>query len=212
MDPHRIRIAICIVRNKDRILVEHGFDPVKVQHFYRPPGGAIEFGERAVDAVTREFKEELDADLGDLYLRGVLENLFEFDGATGHEIVFVFEGRFLDDHLNDMAELTIREPPSAGLATWITLDEVAAGSRPLYPDGLVELLAESQRDHAEPERDLGREPAPRFSLHGERTELRPPRPAEKADRLKAGRDPELVNVPPSSSMRQTSFPPTKTWT
>lgn len=146
MNPHRIRpLAVCVVRNGDRILVEHGFDTVKGQHFLRPLGGGIEFGERVIDAVRREFQEELNANLGELHLRGVLENLFKYEGASGHEIVFVFEGVFRDACLNEVTEFTVREPPSAGRATWVTLDEVSAGSRPLYPDGLIALLTDSRQ-------------------------------------------------------------------
>ncbi|HEX5141250.1 MAG TPA: hypothetical protein VFX19_09915, partial [Dehalococcoidia bacterium] len=47
----RIRpIAIVVFRRPDgAILVAPGFDTVKQQHFYRPLGGEIEFGELAED-------------------------------------------------------------------------------------------------------------------------------------------------------------------
>ncbi len=42
----RVRpLAICVFRHHDRILVMEGYDPVKKEHFYRPLGGGIEFGE-----------------------------------------------------------------------------------------------------------------------------------------------------------------------
>ncbi|MDW3844990.1 NUDIX domain-containing protein [Micromonospora sp. BRA006-A] len=56
-------------------------------------GGGIDFGETAEAAVRRELREELDVDLLDVRLLGVLENLFHAFGRDGHEIVFVFDCR-----------------------------------------------------------------------------------------------------------------------
>jgi hypothetical protein len=38
-------VALCVFRNNDGILVFEGYDDVKGETFYRPPGGGIEFGE-----------------------------------------------------------------------------------------------------------------------------------------------------------------------
>jgi ADP-ribose pyrophosphatase YjhB (NUDIX family) len=79
---NRIRpIALCVIRRGDHLLVEHGFDPVKREHFFRPPGGGIEFGERAVDALRREIREEFGAELAGPRLLGVVENVFRYGGA-----------------------------------------------------------------------------------------------------------------------------------
>lgn len=46
MKPQTIRpLAICVFRHAGRILVAEGTDEVKGETFYRPLGGAIEFGE-----------------------------------------------------------------------------------------------------------------------------------------------------------------------
>lgn len=51
--PDRIRpIAIGIFRRGDSILVELGQDPATGEHFCRPPGGEIEFGEDGAAACT----------------------------------------------------------------------------------------------------------------------------------------------------------------
>lgn len=69
MVPNRIRpVALCAVRSGERVLLAHGFDSAREERFYRPPGGTIEFGERAADAVRREFREELGAELDELRL------------------------------------------------------------------------------------------------------------------------------------------------
>jgi ADP-ribose pyrophosphatase YjhB (NUDIX family) len=146
LDPSRdgrmIRpIAIAVVRNGDRILVGHGFDSVTQQHVVRPPGGGIDFGERAVDAVQREFREELKAELAEPNLLGVLEFVSDFQGEPCHEIVFVFEARFADPGLNDRAEFILQEGVRYHRASWMPLAELAAGTPAFHPNGLFELLA-----------------------------------------------------------------------
>ena len=65
--------------------------------FHRPLGGHVEFGEYALDAVQREFLEEIGQALIDVRLAGVVENIFEWGGATQHEIVFLFTAAFADE-------------------------------------------------------------------------------------------------------------------
>src|SRR5262249_25090925 len=67
------RVAICVFRHADRILVARGHDALKGQHFMRPLGGRIEFGELAADALRREIREELNAEIHEPELLGVLE-------------------------------------------------------------------------------------------------------------------------------------------
>ena len=139
----RIRpIAIGLIWNKDSLLVEHGFDSVKGEHFFRPPGGAIEFGEPAVDALRREFLEELDAELSEPRLITVLENLFHYEGQPHHEVVFIFEARFKDARLYQRAEFTIQEPSARATASWKSFKELVSHEQRLYPDGLTAMLYE----------------------------------------------------------------------
>lgn len=89
----RIRaIAVCAIWRGDAVLAQGGSDPATGEVFYRLPGGGIDFGEYAVQAAVREIREELEAEVIDARLLGVLENIFTFDGQPAHEIVFVCEG------------------------------------------------------------------------------------------------------------------------
>ena len=54
--------------------------------FHRLLGGHVEFGELAAHAVVREIAEELHVELDDVAFLGVLENVFRYAGAPGHEI------------------------------------------------------------------------------------------------------------------------------
>jgi len=138
----RIRpLAVCVCRDGARILVEHGYDRVKRQRFYRAIGGGIEFGERAAEAVRREWMEELSADLDDLRLLGVLENLFTYEGREGHEVVFVFTARLRDATRRSVGPVEVVESDGQRhVATWEPLTELEKNDVPLYPAGILDLL------------------------------------------------------------------------
>lgn len=132
-------IAICVFREREKILVSEAFDTVKQGRFARPLGGAVEPGETAARAIAREIREELAEDVTDLRMLGVLENIFEYEGRPGHEIVFVFDGRFADPSVHSRAELTVRESGWATSATWRSLGSFGPECR-LVPEGLAGLL------------------------------------------------------------------------
>ena len=133
-------VAICICRHRGRILVFEGVDRVKQETFYRPLGGTIEFGERSEDAVRREFREEIGADLEDVRYLGTLENIFTCDGKPGHEIVLVYDGRLVDETLYQQESFGGDEMGTPFKALWVSLNPEERRGTPLYPDGLVELL------------------------------------------------------------------------
>ena len=133
-------IAIGIFRRGDRILVGHGHDAVKGVRYCRPPGGAIEFGERAADALRREMLEEVRAEIDEPRLLGVLENTFMLEGVPRHEHVFVFETTFVDPAFYELPELPLYEAGWDGRLTWESLDRFRNGAVPLYPEGLFDLL------------------------------------------------------------------------
>jgi 8-oxo-dGTP pyrophosphatase MutT (NUDIX family) len=137
----RIRpIAIAVFRDGDRILVFEGHDPTKHETFYRPLGGGIEFGERAQDCLAREIREELRAEIADVTYLGTLQNIFTCDGQVGHEIVLVYETRFIDARLYHLDVLRGQDDGKPFVALWKSLEEFREGQAPLYPDGLLDLL------------------------------------------------------------------------
>ena len=106
MDDASIRpIVICLFRHGDRLLVSEAYDSAEGDYFCRPLGGGIEFGEHSRDAVLREIREEVGAEVGKLELIGVLENVFTYEGARGHEIVFVYDGEFKDRRVYERDEV-----------------------------------------------------------------------------------------------------------
>jgi ADP-ribose pyrophosphatase YjhB (NUDIX family) len=135
-------VALGVIRRGPEILVFDAYDSVKRERFHRPLGGGIEFGERAVDAVRRELREETASEARVTRLLGVLENLFTYEGAQWHEIDFVFEVELEDRTVYERDELgfveTIDGTEQAVRAIWVDPDVLEA---PLYPDGLRALLA-----------------------------------------------------------------------
>jgi len=131
--------VICVFRRGDRILVSFGVDPRTGGRYARTLGGAIEFGERAEDAIRREMREELGADIRNPRLLGVLENIFELLGHRHHEIIFVFDAVFADTTLYDRAALQVDEAACIEPATWVPIDAFG-DDLPVYPRGLIELL------------------------------------------------------------------------
>jgi len=134
-------LAICVFRNEGRILVAEGYGPSENQVYYRPLGGTIMLGEYSANAVVREIKEELNAEITDLRLLGVLENIFTFAGELGHEIVMVYDAQFSDQSFCEHEEFQgVEDMNEPFRAIWKSLDFFHSGSPPLYPDGLLELL------------------------------------------------------------------------
>jgi ADP-ribose pyrophosphatase YjhB (NUDIX family) len=145
--PQRVRaIALMVPRRGDDILVMVGHDATKGVTFYRPLGGGIDFGETAAAAVTRELQEELGTEVADLRYLGTLENIFEYEGQPGHEIVMLFDGRVLDaDILAQQGSFHGREVGPDGRVTefrvvWKPLADFGEGKAILYPNGLLDLL------------------------------------------------------------------------
>lgn len=132
-----VKVLVVIVRPGDGALLvssEPGPDG-----FERPLGGGIELGESSVDAARRELREELDVELEDLDLLGVLENRYELAGEAGHEIVFVYSARLADPAGYDWDERRILDHP-AGSPTRVRWRERHDTALPLVPAGLGALL------------------------------------------------------------------------
>jgi 8-oxo-dGTP pyrophosphatase MutT (NUDIX family) len=141
-------IALCLFRRENRILVSTAYDSVKKDYYCRPLGGGIEFGERGAEAIVREIREELGAEIEKVRLVGTLENLFSCEGQPGHEIVLLFDAVFIDRSLYEQLFLHGHEAGAAMeafTAEWKTLDELTAGNARLVPEELIGFLS----DHGE---------------------------------------------------------------
>ncbi|TDL30883.1 NUDIX domain-containing protein [Jeotgalibacillus sp. S-D1] len=103
---------------------------------YRPIGGTIELGEKSSEALVREFKEEINADIEiDQYL-ACLENIFKLDDQIGHEITQLYAVSFKDERLYEKELFIVSEQGKETTAKWIDLEDVWRDSFVVYPTGL----------------------------------------------------------------------------
>jgi len=135
-------LALCLFSRDGKVLGAKGIDPVKGEVFFRPFGGGVEFGESAEQALRREIREELGKEVLEPCFLDVVENLYTFEGKQGHEIVFVFDGRFEDERIYASGIIHgIEERKKAVLeGYWISISDVIAGKIKLYPAPIVHLL------------------------------------------------------------------------
>ncbi len=134
-------LALGVIRRGDDLLVFEGRDDVKGETYHRPLGGGIEFGETAVEALHREFREELEAELSGVEQIAVLENVFTFEDRPGHEIVFLFTADLVDKTFYERDEVGVVLDDDNARVHWLPLKDVLDGKAILHPEGLLELLS-----------------------------------------------------------------------
>jgi ADP-ribose pyrophosphatase YjhB (NUDIX family) len=103
----------------------------------------VEFGETTETAIKREIREEIGLEATDLKLLGILENIFTHEGKQGHEIVYVYNGRFTDASVYGRESFTVHEDTETLTARWRKLDFFNDYHR-LVPEALVPLLKNRQ--------------------------------------------------------------------
>ena len=134
-------VAICVIRRDDRLLVFEVSGPVKNDHYYRPLGGTIEFGESSSIAAAREMAEELDTEVHNVRWLGVIENIFTVNGQLGHEIVMLYEADFVDETQYGRNPIWGQEDDGLPIkAVWKPMDDFREGRGRLVPEGLLAIL------------------------------------------------------------------------
>jgi 8-oxo-dGTP pyrophosphatase MutT (NUDIX family) len=133
-------LVIAVIKQGDRIFLSQGFDPVKNETFYRAMGGGVDFGESSFDALKREFKEEINAEITNTKYLGCLESIFQFKGVTGHEVIQVYQADFVDDKFYQLDELTFYEKERQKTAIWVNINELKSGNLRLVPENFINFL------------------------------------------------------------------------
>ncbi|WP_245940128.1 NUDIX hydrolase [Stenomitos frigidus] len=133
-------IALGLIQHGSRLFVSEGFDPVKEDTFYRALGGGIEFGETSLDALKREFQEELQAELTNIRYLGCLENLFTYDGKPGHELVQLYRCDFADKTFYQREQIPFSDSDQTYMAYWIERDRFHSGELRLVPPACLQYL------------------------------------------------------------------------
>ena len=141
----RIRLrALCVFRRGDAILVAFALDPRTGGRYARTLGGGVDFGETSEQALRREIREELGAEIANPRLLGVLENIFTIDDNERHEIVFVYDAEFADARWESCVEIAVNEAACVTPARWVPIASLGDEGIPVYPRDLISLLATSR--------------------------------------------------------------------
>ncbi|MBW6420614.1 NUDIX domain-containing protein [Rhizobium sp. XQZ8] len=107
----------------------------------RPIGGAIEFGETRERALVREFMEELGAEVTVTGPWHAIENIFDYEGSQGHEIVFAADIAFADTSFYEREDIVYRIENGANIrAVWVDPGELKRRGIALYPTGLARVI------------------------------------------------------------------------
>ena len=121
-----VAVGAIVIRNDELLLVRRGRGPA--QGKWSVPGGKIEFGETAAEAVVRELLEET----GLQGLCGPLVGWAELLGEEDHFVVLDFEVQVLDED-------TLAAGSDAAEVRWVHVNDVAELA---LADGLAEFLAD----------------------------------------------------------------------
>lgn len=137
----RIRpIVLCLFQHNDRFLMQEYRHDFGEPNFFRLPGGGIELGETALAAAHREMREELQADISEVKLLEVIENIFTYGGEQKHEIAFLFRARLGDESLLSQDVFEFFDNGLAFRAVWVSRAEIQSGSRVVYPLRFREMI------------------------------------------------------------------------
>lgn len=141
MDRSNIRVkTYAVLRRGGEILVHEVREVDGTLVGYRIPGGHVEFGEMSIDAVKREFMEEISAELTDLHPLPVIERTYFYRGKQGHEVIFPYLAKFADPALyqQDMFD-AVEDNGDKFTLFWVGPAQNAA-NLPIFPEGLVDIL------------------------------------------------------------------------
>lgn len=133
-------LALGLIKKNDRVFISQGYDPVKQQTFYRAMGGGVDFGETSLEALQREFQEEIEAQLTNISYLGCLENLFTFNGKQGHELLQVYQADFADSKFYELESLVFAEGKRQKTALWVDISRFKSGELLLVPERFLEFL------------------------------------------------------------------------
>jgi 8-oxo-dGTP pyrophosphatase MutT (NUDIX family) len=133
-------LALGLIQDGDRIFISEGYDPVKEQTFYRVMGGGVDFGETSLEALNREFQEEIQAELKNIRYLGCLENIFTFNGEPRHEIIQLYECDFVDQKFYQLESLVFSEGKRKKKALWVDIKRFQTGELKLVPENFFDYL------------------------------------------------------------------------
>lgn len=138
----KIRVtALGVIIDQDLIFLSQGYDQVKQQTFYRALGGGVKFWETSIEALKREFKEEINAEITNIKYLGCLENIFIYNGQKGHELIQLYQCDFVDQNFYKLDQLTFREKDREKTALWLKIEDCQIGKYLVLPEDFFNLVS-----------------------------------------------------------------------
>lgn len=129
-----LRACVCL-HNKDNnvLFVCENEDP-----YWILPGGGVEENESAIQAVSRELKEELALDISvdELDFLKVIENFYSINGESIHEINFLFKAT-VEEELSISFEEGVERR-----IVWLPIEQL--NSLDLMPSVLLEAISDNK--------------------------------------------------------------------
>jgi 8-oxo-dGTP pyrophosphatase MutT (NUDIX family) len=125
---------------RERLFISQGYDKFTQQTFYRALGGGIDFGETSLEALKREFQEEIQAELTNIRYLGCLENIFIYNGQPGHEIIQLYECDFVYPNFYQLEKIEFAEGERQKTALWVEISRFKSGELKLVPEQIFEFL------------------------------------------------------------------------
>ncbi|WP_057466214.1 NUDIX hydrolase [Pseudovibrio sp. POLY-S9] len=125
----------------NRLLAAEVYDDAGNLKGVRPLGGTVELGEDWKTALIREFKEELNIQVTISGDPVVMENIYEHEGQTGHEILFIANVTFPPNAFTTQETITFLEDSGTEItAHWFDPEELTPNGVDLFPAGLKQHL------------------------------------------------------------------------
>jgi ADP-ribose pyrophosphatase YjhB (NUDIX family) len=125
----------------DELLVFDGYDGD--DPFHRFLGGTVEFGEHSREAVVREFREEVGERFVVAGRVGTFEDVFEYEGATDHQVWRVYEGHLAADWPYERDTFAYEEDGgSEHVARWLSVATLRDPETTFHSDAVLDALVE----------------------------------------------------------------------
>ncbi|MBX2823158.1 MAG: NUDIX domain-containing protein [Gammaproteobacteria bacterium] len=137
-EPQILVKVIGLCRHRKRLLAMEVLTDSGALKGVRPLGGRVEFGESREDALKREFREELGAEIVTSGSWKFFENIYQHEGSLGHEYLFAMNITLLDTALYSREVIVFSEDSgSDSHARWFDIKALKTGEVELFPPPLL---------------------------------------------------------------------------